>query len=238
MELSEVKTIVTHTETKRYRVSMIGGKTRIVRMWLHSDGCVCIIGKGKRHYGHHLSSYSWDDLDLWTNIKLVEHRQSDKVRLVKRRAQDAVKYLTQSGFWTDIREGIEYFLKHEELIEEFCKDMAEDSYEKFYKECRPEGKYEWCPCHQVFESFYNKNCWKSIAYSRWNRKSYNADVEKAIAEKRNYSHRWTNGYDNTLEIVFDEKMPRAWYSEEYRGCGNGHYYLLFDATHAIYYEDD
>lgn len=238
MELSEVRAIVTHTDTKKYRVSMIGGKTRIVRLWLHSDGCVCIIGKGKRHYGHHLSSYSWDDLKEWTNIKLVEHRQSDKVRLVKRRAQDAVKYLTASGFWTDIKEGIEYFLAHEKLIEEFCKDMAEDSYEKFYKECREGGKYEWCPCHQVFESFYRKNCWKSIAYSKWNRKSYNADVEKAIAEKRNYSHRWTNGYDNSLEIVFDEKMPRAWYSEEYRGCGNGHYYLLFDATHAIYYEDD
>jgi hypothetical protein len=30
----------------------------------------------------------------------------------------------------------------------------------------------------------------------------------------------------------------AWYSEEYRGCLNGHYYLMFDATHAIFYEDD
>lgn len=238
MELNEVKAIVNHTETKKYRVSLINGKSRIVRLWLHSDGCVCIIGKGKKHYGHHLSSYSWDDLDMWTSIKLVEHKQSDKVRLVKRRAQDAVKYLTQSGFWPDIREGIEYFLQHEELIEEFCKDMAEDSYEKFYKECRPEGKYEWCPCYQIFESFYRKNCWQSVPYTRWERRYQNEAVEKAIAEKRNYTRRWTNGYDNTLEIVFDKDYPRGWLSLEYRGCGNGHYYLLFDATHAIYYEDD
>lgn len=238
MELSEIRAIVTHTDTKKYRVSMIGGKTRIVRLWLHSDGCVCIIGKGKRHYGHHLSSYSWDNLKEWTNIKLVEHRQSDKARLVKRRAQDAVKYLTQSGFWPDILKGIEYFLSHEDIIEEFCKDMAEDSYEKFYKECRDGGKYAWCPCHQIFESFYRKNCWKSIAYDRWSRKRYNEEVEKAIAEKQNYSRRWTHGYDNSLEIVFDKEYPRAWYSEEYRGCGNGWYYLMFDATHAIFYEKD
>ena len=236
MELNEVKAIVNHTETKKYRVSMINGKSKIIRLWLHDDGCVAIMGKGKKHYGHYLSS--WDGLDMWTSIKLVEHKQNDKVRLVKRRAQDAVKYLTQSGFWPDIKKGIEYFLQHEELIEEFCKDMAEDSYEKFYKECRPEGKYEWCPCYQVFESFYRKNCWKSVPYTRWERKYQNEAVEKAIAEKRNYTRRWTNGYDNTLEIVFDKDYPRGWLSLEYRGCGNGHYYLLFDATHAIYYEDD
>ena len=237
MELAEIKSIVTSNYSKPYRVHVINGGSKVVRLWQTEDGRIAIMTKGRKKYGHELSLW-YDHYDEWTDLRLVEHKQSDKVRLVKRRAQDAVKYLTKSGFWTDIREGIEYFLAHEELIEEFCKDMAEDSYEKFYKECREGGKYEWCPCYQVFESFYRKNCWKSIAYDRWNRKHYNADVEKAIAEKRNYSRRWTNGYDNTLEIVFDEKMPRAWYSEEYRGCGNGHYYLMFDATHAIFYEDD
>ena len=238
MDLNEVKAIVNHEDTKRYRVTMLNGKTRIVRLWLHNDGCVAIMGKGRKHYGHYLSSYSWDDLNDWVTLKLIEHKPSDKVRLVKKRAQDAVKYLTQSGFWKDILEGIEYFLSDEKLIEEFCKDMAEDSYEKFYKECRKGGKYEWCPCYQVFESFYRKNCWKSIAYDKWNRKHYNADVEKAIADKKNYSRHWTNGYDNSLEITFDNDYPRGFYSEEYRGCGNGWYYLLFDATHAIFYEKD
>ena len=238
MELSEVKAIVNHSETKKYRVSMINGKSKVVRLWLHDDGCVAIMGKGKKHYGHHLSSYSWDDLDLWASIKLVEHKQSDKARLVKRRAQDALKYLSQSGFWKDIKAEIEYFLSDDSIIEEFCKDMAEDSYEKFYLQCKEGGKYSWCNCHQVFESFYRKYCWKSIAYDKWNRKRYNEEVRKAIDEKRQYSRRWTNGYDNTLEISFDNDYARAWYSEEYRCCGNGHYYLLFDATHAIFYEDD
>ncbi len=33
-------------------------------------------------------------------------------------------------------------------------------------------------------------------------------------------------------------VRRGWYSEEYRGCANGHYYLAINDTHAIYYEDD
>lgn len=238
MELNEVKAIVNHSETKEYRVTMINGKSKIVRLWLHTDDCVGIMGKRKRHYGHYLSDYSWDNLTDWVTLKLIEHKQSDKVRLVKKRAQDAVKYLTQSGFWADIKKEIEYFLSDDSIIEEFCKDMEADSYENFYKQ-RGEGqKYAWCSTYQVFESFYRKRCWKSIAYSRWNRKCYNEEVQRAIAEKRDYHRRWTNGYDNDLEIRFDNDYPRAWYSEEYRNCGNGHYYLLFDATHAIFYEDD
>jgi len=237
MTLQEIREIVTSEFTKKYRVNLISGGSKVVRLWLHEDGRICAIGKGRRHYGHELISWQ-DHYEDWATLKLVEHKGTDRVSLVRRRAKDAVKYLAQSGFWPDIRKGIEYFLSDESLIEEFCKDMAEDSYEKFYEECREGGKYEWCPCHQVFESFYNKQCWKSIAYDKWNRKHYNADVEKAIADKKNYHRRWTNGYDNTLEITFNDDYPRGWYSEEYRGCGNGHYYLLFDATHAIFYEDD
>ena len=238
MNISEIKQIVTHKETKEYRVKLANGKSKIVRLWLHMDG-VAIMGKGKRHYGHLLSPYSWDGLNDWVSIKLVGHTQSDKVKLVKKRAKDAIKYLTESGFWADIKKEIEYFLSDDSIIEGFCEDMANGGYENVYCK-RGEGeKYEWCHTYQVFESFYNKKCWKSIAYqSKFDREWHNSQIEKAIAEKSNYHRRWTNGYDNTIDIVFDENGSRGWYSEEYRNCGNGHYYLLFDATHAIFYEDD
>jgi len=235
MTLQEIREIVTSEFTKKYRVNLIGGGSKVVRLW-NMNGRVCAIGKGKKHYGHELISWQ-DHYEDWATLKLVEHKGTDRVSLVRRRAKDAVKYLAQSGFWPDIKKEIEYFLENVD-IEEFCKDMEKGSYENFYCQ-RGEGqKYAWCSTYQVFESFYSKNCWKSIAYSKWNRKEYNADVEKAIADKKNYSRRWTNGYDNTLEITFNDDYPRGWYSEEYRGCGNGHYYLLFDATHAIFYEDD
>ena len=237
MTLQEIREIVKNEHAKQYRVNLISGGSKIVRLWLHNDGRIAIMNKGKKCYGHELTSWC-DNYEDWATLKLVEHKGTDKVNLVRKRAKDAVKYLTQSGFWADIRKGIEYFLSDESLIEEFCKDMAEDSYEKFYKECREGGKYEWCPCHQVFESFYSKNCWKSIPWSKYNRQRESAEIEKAIKDKKGYHRRWTNGYDNDIEITFNDDYPRGWLSCEYRGCGNGHYYLLFDATHAIFYEDD
>ena len=56
------------------------------------------------------------------------------------------------------------------------------------------------------------------------------------------SGRYRNGYD----VSFDYKpaseskdgIARAWYSEEYKDCGNGHYYLALNRTHALYWEKD
>ena len=235
MTLAEIREIVTSKFAKQYRVNLISGGSKIVRLWNIYD-CIYIIGKGRRHYGHELVSW-YDHYEDWATLKPVEHKGTDRVSLVRRRAKDAIKYLTQSGFWPDIKKEIEYFLENVD-IEEFCKDMEKGSYENFYCQ-RGEGqKYAWCSTHQVFESFYSKNCWKSIAWHKCSRKYDSAEVENAIKNKKDYHRRWTNGYDNTLDISFAYDCPRGWYSEEYRNCGNGHYYLLFDATHAIFYEDD
>ena len=45
--------------------------------------------------------------------------------------------------------------------------------------------------------------------------------------------------ENLRYYAEEEGKPRgAWLSNEYRNCGNGHYGLLLDATHAVFYEDD
>ena len=236
MTLQEIREIVTSGFTKKYRVSLVGGGSKVARMWLHEDGRIAVMDKGRKHYGHELTTWS-DHYEDWATLRLVEHKGTDRANLVRKRAKDAVKYLTQSGFWTDIKKEIEYFLENVD-IEEFCKDMEKGSYENFYCQ-RGEGqKYAWCSSYQIFESFYNKNCWKSIPWHKHSRRYDSAEVENAIKDKKDYRRRWTNGYDNTIEITFKDDYPRGWLSTEFRGCGNGHYYLLFDATHAIFYEDD
>lgn len=42
-------------------------------------------------------------------------------------------------------------------------------------------------------------------------------------------------YDISMSLNPD---GRAFYSEEYHSCGNGHYFLLLDERHAIHVEDD
>ena len=54
-----------------------------------------------------------------------------------------------------------------------------------------------------------------------------------------YSHSWRKGYDNSIEFrLCDDGKKRGWYSEEFKNCGNGHYYLALDERRAIFCEDD
>lgn len=67
-----------------------------------------------------------------------------------------------------------------------------------------------------------------------------AKFAQAIEDSKNkpddWSFRdfWRTSYDYSVSI----KNGRAWLNEEYKGYGNGHYYLLLNANTAIFCEDD
>lgn len=62
-------------------------------------------------------------------------------------------------------------------------------------------------------------------------------IANAIDNKEKYiSGKYYNGYDVSVE--YNPEKNGAWYSEEFKDCGNGHYYLMLNRTHAVHYEDD
>lgn len=69
----------------------------------------------------------------------------------------------------------------------------------------------------------------------WN-ETEKEQIAEVLANKEKYSVRHQAGYD--VSFSYNPKLNKAWYSEEYRGCGNGHYYIAIDATTALYVEDD
>ena len=238
MNREEIKAIVTNNYAKPYRVNLIGGGSKIVRLWKADDGRIAIMGKGRKKWGHELSCY--DHYEDWATLRLVEHDEIDYHKRFVKRATDALKMLTESGLWPDIKQSIEHFFTLTESEQrELVNDIMTDSYELFYHEVYKEnGKYSWVHGYQVFESFVRKTCWKSIAWHKWERERMSAEVAECIKNGKEFHRRWVNGYDNSVEVANRNGEKLAWYSEEYRGCGNGHYYLMFDATHAIFYEDD
>lgn len=239
MTLEEIRQIVKNEHAKQYRVNLITGGSKIVRLWLHEDGRIAIMSKGRKKWGHELSSWS-DHYEDWATLKLVEHDEIDYYKRFVKRATDALKMLNESGLWKDIKESIEHFFNLSETEQrELVNDIMTDSYELFYHEVYKEnGKYSWVSGYQVFEAFVRKRCWKSIAWSKWERERMRAEVAECIKNGTNFHRRWENGYDNTVEVANCDGEKLAWYSEEYRNCGNGWYYLMFDATHAIFYEKD
>lgn len=62
------------------------------------------------------------------------------------------------------------------------------------------------------------------------------EIAEAMAAKRRYTATARTSYDVSFE--YDPERNKAWYSEEYRDCANGHYYLAIDANTALFYEND
>lgn len=64
------------------------------------------------------------------------------------------------------------------------------------------------------------------------------EIKDALDNKKDYSISWRHNYDYSLEIVFKNNVGRAWLAQEYKNCGNGHYWLIIGENHCIFCEDD
>jgi hypothetical protein len=75
------------------------------------------------------------------------------------------------------------------------------------------------------------NTWKIPEY-------YKIAIKDALDNKKKYRCEWHNKYDCKVEINATPEVQRAWFSLEYRGMLNGHYYMLLNDNTALYLEDD
>lgn len=156
---------------------------------------------------------------------------TDKVKTCKRNTKSIVKYLTASGMWPDI---LANMLKLQGLSDDDLKYLYECEYDDHNKFMQEHGIDHISP-----DMYHSLSSQRGIITINWGG-AYNDWIKRgwleALNEKRKYSMRWTVSYDNSVE--YNPEGERAWYSEEYRGCGNGHYYLLLDEKHAAFREDD
>ena len=239
MTFQEIDNIVNHETSKEYNVKFSDGTKKVLRLWRNNTYGVCVLGKRKRVHGHQLSNWC-DHYEDWVSLKLVEHKDIDYHKRFCQRAKKALELLNESGLWSDLRETIvKFFNLSQSEQEAFVSDIMKDSYE-FWKSCTDgDGKYKWATCAEILIKFTRKDCWKSINLYKNERKRITDEVKDAIENGKNYSYRWRNNYDNTIDVWVDKDGGvHATYAEEYLNCGNGHYYFMLDASHAIHYEDD
>ena len=69
---------------------------------------------------------------------------------------------------------------------------------------------------------------------------YAANIKEHLDSRTEFSYSWRSAsYDVSVSgNVGKDGQYRAWLSLEYKGCGNGHYYLLINENTAIFAEDD
>lgn len=61
-------------------------------------------------------------------------------------------------------------------------------------------------------------------------------IKNSMENKTDCKFSSYNGYDVSFE--YNAKRNKAWYALEYRNCGNGHYFIALNDTHALFVEDD
>lgn len=210
------------------------GKRKQMQMFIADNGLLCYKTNARANFGYSLSFYEIED---WASVTVKKPFQAS-VKLVRKRAKECVDMLTKSGLWSDIKEGMEQVLKMSDSeIAQFIKDGKEDYYTHVWK--NEEGRYPFMVSKEYFGNLLAKRCWSSIPFATWSRERLTKELGEHIDKRENYKYDWSNGYDCSVEVHYDEDgVGRGWMSMEYVGCANGHYYLLLDEKHAMFYEDD
>lgn len=142
--------------------------------------------------------------------KLSTQSEADEATKWERRVKNVIKKLEASGLWENLKTDFE--------------KMLEGGYENRHENC---GSIGWDACDCITKSMYFGKFWNPIKKQT---------IKECMEKKESVRFSTRVNYDVSFE--YDAERNRAWYSEEYRNCGNGHYYLAIDGNTALFYEND
>jgi len=244
--IEQAKEIIKSSSKPMVYALLENGEKKKLRLFNSAQGRVCYFSKGSCRRGYPLA-----------HLKIVK-----LIPIQKRKSEEAIwrdswlkvkKRLEKSGLWQEILNNINIALdigydKIQEARKDYWKDRKGLSYEENQK--RNTERIRQIDSRLVKKTkdgrwFENTEILWHIAYKAKVKKMYfgkyfTQEKLKLIAEamrKRKSIHEGGRAsYDVSFE--YNAKSQKAWYSEEYRGCGNGHYYLALDSSHALFYEDD
>jgi len=216
-----------------------GNKIRL-RLFKSRDGDVCFYRKGSKKFGYRLSS-----LGNLIDIVPVTSRKTTEQKWItgwkKARAR-----LEKSGLWKELIDEIDIAL-------EVGYEKMNEAYKKYWEIQDENEKLSYIRAISeklITKDSENKDCCKSsliwhyaklpkiekMYFGKYRNDFILENIRKGLEQKKKTSESAEAGYDVSFE--YNPEANKAWFSKEFRGCGNGHYYLVLDATHVIFYEDD
>lgn len=204
-------------------VTLSDGKRKNKRLFISDCGNLCEFKPRSRKRGTIIVCVDWKSV-------IPQVRTFDRPRVFTRNLQRIITCLEASKFWPDILESLKNL---QGLTGEDVNKWYEMEYRELQQALHDRGAERISV--DMFSSMCQKRAIITINWGKWNDWRRD-DFLRAIKEHRQYNMSWTNGYDNSVE--YNPDGERAWYSEKYRGCANGHYYLLIDEKHAAFREDD
>lgn len=225
MEYNKAANIISSSDSKNFSVLLEDGKKENLKLFV-SYGYICRYKKGSNRKGFMLTNY---EVSKWVSVTPIEPESHAKI--VIKFLTTSVKYMRNSGLWSDC---MDEFSKLIELGEKGIEDFLSLGFDE-----QRDFLEKYTGVRTLFVDDLLVSALKGIKYinyDKYERESVKEKFLNALGSNQEYNYRWTKGYDNTISV--DGEKKRAWYSEEYRGTGNGHYYIALDEKHAIFCETD
>jgi len=185
------------------------------------------------------------------DILKIETRVSKKDKWEKQ-TKKIIQMLKTSCLWEDNLKEYELALDigYDKLMK--CKEIQNGKYVEGYTENQNEivKRIKEVEPRLVYVSKEGNECYntgilwykigipniKKMRFTTGDNEYYLNQINQAMKDKKELLLSGRTNYDISFE--YQPNGNRAWYSEEFKGCGNGHYYLALNDTHAVHYEDD
>ena len=232
MTIKDVIAVVEGSGYKKFKVITNVLKTEYKRLFVSANGVLCEYKKGSKRYGYPLHEF---DVCNWSNVTPYF---VDDLTKVKNFMTKIVNYLNKSGLWTNIKKDYEVILAQgDDFLIDLLNSDYTDRRDKLHKLALSLGLESLSlHCDEIIYSA--KKGIKNVNYNKYEKEIVKQIVKDAINNCKRTQHKWRKGYDNSIEIAMHNDVLCGWYCEEYKNCGNGHYYLLLDECHAFFYEHD
>lgn len=225
MEVLNVISIINQSKTNKFKVKFNDGTVENMRLFLYCGNTICRYKHKSVRFGYPISVTDWQDIKPINNVDI-------NVK-VKNFMCNVVKYLNESGLWPDIKESYEKILAQGDDYLNHVLSLDWSEQRKYMKETIGATFHVDSIVRSALKGIV------SINYERYDKEYIRNRAKQAIQNNENYRHTWRKNYDNSVEFqMCGDGKKRGWYSEEYKNCGNGHYYLAIDERRAIFCEND
>ena len=223
-----------------------GNNVHVRHRCMREETTIFVFGHGKSKYGRRYSINSFcENFDLSIKTRSVNDDEDTKWH---KRIRRAIMCLESSGLWPDLLEKLRnldtmtladkkaiHDIYWEETGGRHGLSAKYDEYKKKYPFVFAKGSdgNDYVVTFYIWEQSEVKL--KSMYFGRAN-KHVKELIKKALVGREKYSVRQRVSYD--VSFAYDPDKNAAWYSEEYRNCGNGHYYIALDENTAWFCEND
>ncbi len=238
-KILEIATRLLANKVKHINVTYNDGSQKMLRIFKSTDGHVCAFYPNRRRSGYRLPVRDITHIEpiVKTSRKSDEQKWEDAWKKV-------IAKLEKSGLWEKVVNDIKIALnlgyhKMMTAYDIFWKhyDQRLEIFKKDFPELVMQNKENENSINTSIVFHYAKMPKvKKMRFDKWRNDHILAGIQLALASKT--PHQANGRYNYDVSFEYDAEKNKAWYSEEFKGRGNGHYYLALDATHALFRESD